>query len=146
MSIRRQSLPARICRVAYKIAAPALFSRLEFESLSRSSALHRGRDPLRKSWASTQGGGVVLSRRTRRRCARSGFPQCGKTLSFARKSGHSRHHGGSWNGSRAVSRVFAGAKGGRGKRKKKLALFGSQHGTAISLGAMSSRRSKKREF
>src|SRR4029453_5568523 len=108
--------------VPYKIAAPALFSRLEFESLSRSGAFHRRRDPLRKSWEHTQGRCVVPSRPTRRRCARSGFPECGKTLSFSRKSGHSHHHGRSWNGSRTVSRLFAGAKGGRGKGEK-LALL-----------------------
>ena len=68
--------------------------------------------------------GLFISRRARRRRARSGFPQQRKTFSSPGKSRHADHHGWARHRYCAVSSVFAGTPGHR-REGKKLALLRS---------------------
>jgi len=56
----------------------------------------------------------------------AGFPQHSEAFSFTGGSRRSNYHGGPWNWSGAVPRVFAGTQGDRSNGKSWL-FFGSQH-------------------
>src|SRR5262249_13810502 len=114
----------RVCRAVVKVTAATVFIRLEPQGVSRPGAFDCGRRSLRKSWPCAQRRGLFISRRSRGRRARSGFPKHRKTLSSPGKSRHADRHG--WTGHRycPVSSVSAGTPGRR-REGKKLALLWS---------------------